>query len=86
VLFRLLEPLIQYPLVGIALVFIFGALQAAAWFRILQKTELPPIYVIVGTLCSLGSIFMGPLTFVPLLIAALKPWPVSEPPYLKRKR
>lgn len=68
------------PLVWIVLVVVFGALQAAAWFRILQKTELPPIYWIVGAACSLGSILFGPLMVVPLAIAALMPWPVSQPP------
>ncbi|MEM9118219.1 MAG: hypothetical protein AAGD09_10095 [Cyanobacteria bacterium P01_F01_bin.56] len=82
----LLTELMRYPWVAISLVIIAGILQALAWFRILQKTELPPVYVIVGTLCSLGSIFMAPLFVVPLAIAALVPWPVSQPPYLRRRR
>lgn len=82
----LLMPLMQYPLVAIALVIILGILQALAWFRILQKTELPPVYAIVGALCSFGSVFVAPLFIVPLAIAALKPWPVSEPPYVRRRR
>ena len=82
----LLTELMRYPLVAIALVIIIGILQALAWFRILQKTELPPVYIIVGMLCSFGSIFMAPLFIVPLAIAALVPWPVRQPPYLKRRR
>ncbi|MEM6840055.1 MAG: hypothetical protein AAF609_24870 [Cyanobacteria bacterium P01_C01_bin.120] len=82
----LLTELMRYPLVAMTLVIIAGILQALAWFRILKKTELPPVYVIVGTLCSLESISMAPLFVVPLAIAALVPWPVSEPPYLRQRR
>lgn len=82
----LLTELMRYPLVAIALVVIFGILQTLAWYRILKKAELPPAYIIAGTLCALGSVSFGVLIFVPLAIAALKPWPVSEPLYVRRRR
>ena len=83
---NLLMPLMQYPLVTMALVVIAGILHGALWFRILQKTELPLIYAIAGGLCAFLSLFNGLLVLVPLLVAALKPWPVSEPPYVRRQR
>ncbi len=83
---NLLMELMQYPLVAFVLVGIAGILHGALWFRILQKTELPLIYPIVGGLCAFLSLFNGLLVLVPLLVAALKPWPVSEPPYAQRKR
>lgn len=83
---NLLMELMQYPLVAFGLVFAFGVLHGVLWFRIFKKTELPLIYPIIGALCAFLSLFMQPLVLVPLLLAALKPWPVSEPPYLRRKR
>ncbi|NEQ47015.1 MAG: hypothetical protein F6K00_27125 [Leptolyngbya sp. SIOISBB] len=81
----LLTEIMRYPAVAISLVLIIGVLQAWAWYRILKKTELPAGYVLAGSLCALGAIFFGPLMLVPLAIAALVPWPVSQPPYLKRR-
>ena len=82
----LLTELMRHPPVAISLVVIFGILQTLAWYRILKKAELPPAYIIAGTLCALGAVSLGILIFVPLAIAALMPWPVSQPPYVRRRR
>ena len=83
---NLLMELMQYPLVAMALVGIAGILHGALWFRILQKTELPLIYAIAGGLCALLSLFNGLLVLVPLLVTALKLWPVSSPLYVRQRR
>lgn len=82
----LIVELMRYPLLAYGVIFILGILHGALWFRILQKTELPLIYPIVGGLCAFLSLFSGSLVLVPLLVAALKPWPVSEPPYVRHRR
>ena len=78
--------LIDRPITALVVALVVSLIYSAAWFRILQKTELPIAIAILGAFCAFGSAFFGPLMIVPLAIAALAPWPVRKPRSVKIRR
>lgn len=77
---------INQPITALVVIVLLSLVHAVLWFRVLQKTEMQIGIPIFGAFCAFISAFFAPLLLVPLLIAALAPWPVRKPRSVKIRR